>query len=104
MGDKFENAVAAEKKSKGADFDSSFTEMISLRRLNTDTLFYRFLEKIAISEGERTHSSDRCDLSVSLVFKLLFFACRFHAMDSLNGLMAHCSEYCFQVQKPNICN
>lgn len=65
MGDKFENAVAAEKKSKGADFDSSFTEMISLRRLNTDTLFYRFLEKIAISEGERTHSSDRCDLSVS---------------------------------------
>uniref|UniRef100_A0A915AVX8 Retinoblastoma-like protein 1 n=1 Tax=Parascaris univalens TaxID=6257 RepID=A0A915AVX8_PARUN len=66
MGDKLENAVAAERESRGLDFDAAFTETISLRRENADRLFYRLLEKIVIAERERVSPNESPDLSVVL--------------------------------------
>ncbi|VDK27193.1 unnamed protein product, partial [Anisakis simplex] len=54
MGNKLENAVAAERESHAAlDAEDFFTETISLRRENVDRLFFRLLEKIITAERER---------------------------------------------------
>ncbi|KHN83919.1 Retinoblastoma-like protein 2 [Toxocara canis] len=66
LGDKLENAVAAERESRGADFDTAFSETISLRRGNADRLFYRLLEKVVVAERERVPANESHDLSVVL--------------------------------------
>lgn len=64
LGENLEKAVEVEKAEKGPSFDESFSDMISVRRSNTDTLFYRLLEKIAVAERQRLSQNEYMDLGV----------------------------------------
>lgn len=68
MGERLDEVVENERETKGAEYDASFTEMIAIRKSNTENLLFRFLHKIAYCEKDRMGSGlSLAKLSVSLL-------------------------------------
>ncbi|CAG9533583.1 unnamed protein product [Cercopithifilaria johnstoni] len=64
---RLKEVVENEGQLDGAEYDTSFREMFAVRKSNTESLFFRFLHKIALSEKDRLGSGSIIKLSAVLL-------------------------------------
>uniref|UniRef100_A0A8L7SZ97 BMA-LIN-35, isoform f n=3 Tax=Brugia TaxID=6278 RepID=A0A8L7SZ97_BRUMA len=67
LSERLEEVIENEGRLDGAGYDASFRQMFAVRKNNTESLFFRFLHKIAFSERDRLGSGSIVKLSAVLL-------------------------------------
>ncbi|VDN06626.1 unnamed protein product [Thelazia callipaeda] len=67
LNDRLEKVVEYERQLNGIEYDTTFYEMLHARRNNTESIFFRFLHKITVSERDRLGNSNVEKLSAVLL-------------------------------------